>query len=136
MLGEAKTTTIPLRKFISKLNTFVVFGVIACGVGLMSSPASDQALIGLPELEVGAIASQDLRSPIDITVRDTELESRLRHEAMSSVMPVLDFMAQPSIVLKKRINSRSVQLVSLFKFRITAKITPSTMDLNVAILSY
>ena len=105
MLGEAKTTTIPLRKFISKLNTFVVFGVIACGVGLMSSPASDQALIGLPELEVGAIASQDLRSPIDITVRDTELESRLRHEAMSSVMPVLDFMAQPSVVLKKRINS-------------------------------
>ena len=70
----------------------------------MSSPASDQALIGVPELEVGAIAPQDLRSPIDITVRDTELESRLRHEAMSSVMPVVDFATQPSLVLKKRIN--------------------------------
>ena len=69
----------------------------------MSSPASDQALIGLPEIEVGALAPQDVRSPIEITVRDTELESRLRLEAMSSVMPVLDFSSQSSSVLKKRI---------------------------------
>lgn len=104
MPNAIRTKTSPLKKFISKLNTFVVFGVIAFGVGLMSSPASDQALIGLPDLEVGAIAPQDVRSPIEITVRDTELESRLRHEAMSSVMPVLDFTAQSSFILKQRIN--------------------------------
>jgi putative nucleotidyltransferase with HDIG domain len=76
----------------------------------MSSPADDQSIIGLPQLELGALAPRTLRSPRDLSIRDRSVERRLRQEAMDLVMPVYDLSRARAKRIKQRLDAAFLEL--------------------------
>lgn len=94
-----------LLRLLRHLNVVALLMVVAAAAGLLMYPSDDDRLLGLPDLEVGEIASRTVKSPRNFAIRDLDTEARLRAEAVARVRPVHDLVTGLGAQAKGRIEA-------------------------------
>jgi putative nucleotidyltransferase with HDIG domain len=92
-----------LGRLLRHLNVLVLLVVVYMAAAMLLRPADDDALLGLPDLEVGDIAPRTIRAPRAFEIRDEDTERRLRQEAQERVRPVHDFLPFTGIEARARL---------------------------------
>jgi hypothetical protein len=77
-------------RFLRDLNILALLSVVASGAALLLLPQTDDGLLGLPKLVVGAAAPRTIRSPRPFVIEDPETTERLRGEARGRERPTYD----------------------------------------------
>ncbi|MCB9653478.1 MAG: HDIG domain-containing protein [Deltaproteobacteria bacterium] len=79
-------------RFVRDLNIAALLVLVSAGAALLLLPASDDGLLGLPPLEVGAEAPRTIKAQRQLVITDAETTRRLRDEAESRVRPTYDLL--------------------------------------------
>ncbi|MBK8012211.1 MAG: HDIG domain-containing protein [Deltaproteobacteria bacterium] len=79
-------------RFVRDLNIAALLVLVLAGAALLLLPASDDGLLGLPPLTVGAEAPRTIKAQRQFVIADAETTQRLRDEAEARIRPTYDLL--------------------------------------------
>jgi hypothetical protein len=77
-------------RLLRDLEQLALILLVAAAAALLLLPASDDGLLGIPELRLGEPAPRTIKSPRAMTLRDGETTEALRRRAAAAVLPIYD----------------------------------------------